>query len=167
MDLYIMRHGIAAARGAPDLATDRQRSLTEEGRTKLRKITRAMKAMELSFDLILSSPYLRAKQTAEIVAGELKARKRLELADELAPGTSPKLFLERLRRSQMLPESVLVVGHEPHLSSLISLLLSGSPTLQIELKKGGLCKLAVPALKTERRATLEWLLTPKQMAAMG
>ena len=90
-----------------------------------RQIAEAMEALELSFDLILSSPYLRARQTAEIVAEAFKARKRLELSDSLTPGGSTKKLVELLNRLQPSPESVLLVGHEPYLSGLISLLVSG------------------------------------------
>ena len=167
MNIYILRHGIAAKRGASNLQTDRRRPLTDEGEKKMRKIAKAMKAMELSFDLILSSPFLRAKQTAEIVTEAFKANKRLEFADELAVGANPKALLARLDRQRPRPRDVLVVGHEPYLSSLISTLLSGSPQLRIELKKGGLAKLSVTSLKASRQATLEWLLTPKQMGLMA
>ena len=167
MNLYILRHGLAAQRSASHLQTDRRRPLTDEGEKKIRKIVRAMKAMELSFDLILTSPFLRAQQTAAIVADVMKARKRLEPADELAVGASPKDLLARLDTRQPHPENVLLVGHEPYLSSLMSVLLAGTPAIKMELKKGGMAKLAVTSLKPGRHATLEWFLTPKQMTLMA
>lgn len=166
MNLYILRHGLAAEPGTPGLASDRQRPLTAKGEKRMRKIARAMKAMELSFDLILSSPLLRAQQTAEIVAEEFKAHKRLELAEALAAEASPKALLEQLDRRHYLPENILLIGHEPFLSSLVSLLLAGRPAVHVELKKGGLGKLALTSLKPGRHATLEWLLTPRQMVLM-
>ena len=75
MDLYLLRHGIAVEPGSPGYAKDADRPLTPEGERKLGQIAEAMEALELSFDLILSSPYVRARQTAEIVAATLKARK--------------------------------------------------------------------------------------------
>ena len=75
MKLYILRHGIAVEPGTPGYETDADRPLTSEGERKMRQIAGAMEALELSFDLILSSPYLRARQTAEIVAEVLTARK--------------------------------------------------------------------------------------------
>jgi phosphohistidine phosphatase len=126
-----------------------------------------MEALGLSFDLILSSPYLRARQTAEIIAEALKARKKLELSDNLTPGGSAKKLVDLLNHLRPSPESVLLVGHEPYLSTLISLLVAGDASLAMVMKKGGLCKLSVESLAPGRCATLEWLLTPKQMALMG
>ena len=167
MNLYVLRHGIAVEPGTPGYANDADRPLTPEGERKLRQIARAIEALELSFDLILSSPFLRARQTAEIVAEILEARKKLELSDSLTPGGSMKKLVELLNRLQPSPESVLLVGHEPHLSGLISLLVSGRETFAVVMKKGGLCKLSAESLKPCRCAVLEWLLTPKQMALMS
>ena len=167
MNIYILRHGIAVDPAAHGFAKDADRPLTTEGERKLWQITEAMEALDLTFDLILSSPYLRARQTAEIVAEGLKARKRLELSDSLTPGGSTKKLVEYLNRLQPPPENVLLVGHEPYLSGLISLLVSGEATLAVVMKKGGVCKLSTGSLKHGRCAALEWLLTPKQMALMA
>ena len=167
MNLYILRHGIAVEPGTPGYEKDADRPLTSEGRRKLRQVAEAMEALELSYDLILSSPYLRARQTAEVIAEALKARKKVELSDSLTPGGSPRKLVELLNHLQPSPESVLLVGHEPYLSSLISLLVSGDAGFTVVMKKGGLCKLSVESLKAGRCAALEWLLTPKQMALMG
>ena len=167
MNLYILRHGIAVEPGTPGYEKDADRPLTPEGEHKLLQIAKAMDALDLSFDVILSSPYVRARQTAEIVAKALKARKALELSDSLTPDSNPKKLVNLLTRLQPLPEKVLLVGHEPFLSGLISLLVFGQVTLAVVMKKGGLCKLSTGALKTGRCASLEWLLTPKQMALMG
>jgi phosphohistidine phosphatase len=167
MNLYILRHGIAVEPGSPGYEKDADRPLTPEGERKLLQIAEAMEALDLAFDLILSSPYLRARQTAEIVAEALKARRKLEFSDSLVPGGSPKKLVEFLNRLQPPPESVLLVGHEPYLSGLVSLLVAGNPSLSMVLKKGGLCKLATESLAPGRCAALEWLLTPKQMALMA
>ena len=167
MNLYILRHGIAVEPGTPGYEKDADRPLTPEGERKLLQIAEAMEALDLTFDLFLSSPYLRARQTAELVAESLKARKKLEYSDCLAPGGNAKKLVETLNRLQPPPDNVLLVGHEPYLSGLISLLISGETTLAVVMKKGGLCKLATEALKHGRCATLEWLLTPKQMARMA
>ena len=167
MELYILRHGIAVEPGTPGYETDAERPLTPEGERKLRQIAEAMEALELSFDLILSSPYQRARQTAEIIAESLRARKKLELSDTLTPGGSTTKLVELLNRLKPSPENVLMVGHEPYLSGLISLLVSGKEHFAVVMKKGGLCKLSTESLKHGRCATLEWLLTPKQMALMA
>ncbi len=167
MDLYILRHGIAVEPGTPGYENDADRPLTPEGQRKLRQIADAMEALELSFDRILSSPYLRARETAEIVAEALGARKKLELSDTLTPGGSFKRLVELLNRLEPSPESVLLVGHEPYLSGLISLLVSGKETFAVVMKKGGLCKLTTGSPRHGRCAALQWLLTPKQMALMS
>jgi phosphohistidine phosphatase len=167
MNLYILRHGIATDPDVAGFATDADRPLTSEGRRKLRRIANAMEALKLSFDLILSSPYLRARQTAEIVAEGLGGHQKLELSDTLTPGGSPEKLIELLNCLQPAPETVLLVGHEPYLSNLISLLVAGDASFAVVLKKGGLCKLSAESLQAGRCATLEWLLTPKQMALMN
>ena len=166
MNLYILRHGIAVERGTPGYAKDADRPLTPEGERKLRLIAEAMQALELRFDLVLSSPYLRARQTAEVVASALDLRKRLDFSDSLVPDGSTHQLVESLNHLRPAPESVLLVGHEPYLSGLISLLVSGKESCLVALKKGGLCKLTTASLKHGRCAALEWLLTPKQMALM-
>jgi len=143
--------------------SDAERPLTVEGVAKMQRATRGMRAMELRFDLIISSPFLRAKQTAEIVAGAFDLGKRLEFSPTLAPEGNPKDLMDSLKRCHSKRNSVLLVGHEPYLGRLISLLLSGSTSLPIELRKGGLCKLSVDTLRYGRCAMLEWLLTPKQL----
>jgi phosphohistidine phosphatase len=167
MNLFILRHGIAVEPGTHGYEKDADRPLTPEGERKLLQIAEAMEALDLTFDLILSSPYLRARQTAEIVAEALKARKRLEFFDSLAPGGSTKKLVELLNCLAPPPQNVLLVGHEPYLSGLVSLLASGGATLTVVMKKGGLCKLTTGSLTHGRCATLEWLLTPKQMALMA
>jgi phosphohistidine phosphatase len=167
MNLYILRHGIATDPTAHNFAKDADRPLTSEGKRKLQQVAEAMEALELSFDLILSSPYLRARQTAEVIAAGLKERKSLELSDSLTPGGSMKKLVELLNHLKPSPGNVLLVGHEPYLSGLISLLVSGDASFAVVMKKAGLCKLLTESLKPGRCAQLEWLLTPKQMALMS
>ena len=81
MKISYLRHGIAVERGTPDFENDSGRQLTAKGKRQLRQTAAAMKKMGLHFDLILSSPFLRARQTAEIVAESLKLKKRLKFSD--------------------------------------------------------------------------------------
>lgn len=166
MNVFILRHGLAVEHGAPGYSKDADRPLTPKGERKLGRIVEAMEALELSFDMILSSPYTRARQTAEIVADALEISKRLELAEELAPGGNFNKLIESITHRKSPPEDVLLVGHEPYLSEFISTLVGGDSGLRITMKKGGLCKLSTETLKPGR-ATLEWLLTPRQMCFMG
>ena len=167
MELYLLRHGLAVEHGTPGFAEDSARPLTPKGRRQLRKIAAAMKQLDLDLDLIMSSPLPRAKQTAEIVAARLKLKKRLKFSNALAPGGDPAILFRQLERTKPAPEKLLLVGHEPDLSRLISRLVTGGVQLQMDFKKGGLCKLDAEKLHAGKCAALLWLLTPKQMKAMA
>ncbi len=167
MNLFILRHGLAVEYGTPGCADDASRPLTVEGKAKLREINHAMKKLDLDFDLILSSPYKRARQTAEITAEELDLIKKLAFSDALTPQGSAKELIGHINQLKPRPENILLVGHEPYLSGLISLLVSGGRNFSVVLKKGGLAKLSSEILKHGRCASLEWLLTPKQMMLIG
>ncbi len=167
MDLYLLRHGLAVEPDAPGFARDAERPLTRKGERKLRAVAGAMREMGLSFDYIFSSPYLRARQTAEKVAEILRQSKKLRITDALVPGANQRELVDELHSLHPAAESVLLVGHEPYLSQLISLLVSGDSDSAVALKKGGLCKLSVAdRLRVGRCAELQWLLTPKQMELM-
>jgi phosphohistidine phosphatase len=166
MNLYLLRHGIAVARGTSSYKKDADRPLTPKGERRLWRIARAMEQMGLSFDIILSSPHLRARRTAEIIGEALKLKKRLAFSEDLTPNGNPKALIEHLDRVKPAPKAVLLVGHEPYLSALISTLVAGKSDLAIDFKKGGLCKLETETLRYARCATLAWLLTPQQMEGM-
>jgi phosphohistidine phosphatase len=163
--LYVLRHAIALERGTPGYADD-QRPLTEEGIVKMRRIAAGMEAMGLSFDLILSSPYVRARHTAEIVARRFDAGPLLRLSENLEPGGNPRTLMEEIADAKDAG-GVMIVGHEPYLSSLISTLLTGKDEVGMTLKKGGLCKLSLDQPHLGKCASLEWLLTPGQLRRIG
>src|SRR5262245_59547423 len=162
MEIYVLRHGIAVERGSPGYKKDSDRPLTKEGEEKVRQIAQALLAMDLRFDLILSSPYIRAEQTAHIVAEELD--EEVTFMDSLVPGGDVQELIAEINEEK--PQRVLLVGHEPDLSRLVSVLFAGDSDAAIELKKGGLCKLTTGKLSFGRSATLNWLLTPKQLRAL-
>lgn len=166
MNIFILRHGIAVERGTPGFDNDADRPLLPKGERRLRAAAAAMEQMDLSFDLILSSPFLRAKRTAEIVAKKLKLKRRLQFSSALTPDGSFKSLIKQLNELRPGPENVLLVGHEPYLSQLISLLVAGDENVAVEMKKGGLCKLEADPLRAGRCAKLAWLLTPAQMELM-
>ncbi len=163
MEIYILRHGIAVERGTPGYKRDGDRPLTEEGVEKMRQIAKAMREMDLQFDVIFSSPYVRAKTTADIVAETLG--ENVTLTDSLLPEANPPELIDEINDEK--PQRVLLVGHEPDLSALISTLICGKRNADIELKKGGLAKLTAETLTYGKCATLNWLLTPKQLRKMG
>lgn len=164
MDLYVMRHSTAAENPPRGSKKDSDRPLTPKGERKAWRVAEALEAFGCSFDLIVSSPYVRARQTAEIVASAFNLQKQLVLSPHLAPSGEPRSLLEYVSGHKPSVSSVLLVGHEPYLGELVSMLVFGARTAGIAFKKGGVCKLACGDLINGRCATLEWLLTPKQMA---
>ena len=166
MNLYFLRHGIAVDPSAQGFAKDAERPLMPKGRRCLRQIAEAMGALKISFDVVLSSPYVRAKQTAEIVVKTLKRRKKLRFSDELTPGGNPKSLIQQLNDLRPKPKNILLVGHEPYLSKLIALLTAGNTNMEIDLKKGSLCKLETDSLRYARCATFVCLLAPRHLALM-
>lgn len=167
MDLFLLRHGVAAAASSDHPGQDSSRALTPEGVRKMQFAAAAIKASGLYFDLILSSPYLRATQTAELVAAALKVRRLVRLSAALAPQADFEKLVEELKNRYPERSSVLLVGHEPYLTGLVSLLASGRPGMTINLKKGGLCKLSVARLRNGSCAALDWLLTPKLLRRLA
>jgi len=162
MTLFILRHGIAVEHDAPGYDRDSDRPLTAEGRRKTRLIARALGKLGIKPDVILTSPFVRAHQTAEIVATELRLKKRLHVCEPLASGGSAKQLIAEINKQHSDAASIMLVGHEPDLSQLASLLLSGKPNgVRIELKKGGLCGLETDELRAGKCAVLQWLAPPK------
>src|ERR1700733_1099984 len=129
MNIFILRHGIAVERGTKGYEKDSERPLTAKGKRQLRKSAGAMRRMKLRFDLILSSPYERARRTAEIVADELKLKKRLKFSDLLKYDNDPIDLIAHLAELNPAPKELLLIGHEPYLSRLISRLVSGDESM--------------------------------------
>lgn len=167
MNIYILRHGIAMEREDWKGKNDSLRPLTREGEKQLKKISKALKKMEVEFDLILSSPFERAKKTAEIVADKLKLKKQLKFSAELKSEGNAEKLISEISKIEPAPKNLLLVGHEPYLSRLISQLVSGENAIEMDFKKAGLCKLRVGKLQFGRCAQFCWLLTPKQMELMA
>jgi phosphohistidine phosphatase len=160
MELYFLRHGLAGQHGDPKYKDDSLRPLTKEGQEKMQRAARGMQILGLTFDTILSSPYLRAKQTAEIVADAYSMK--INLTDNLLPPASLKELLQDIAANYPKSARVLVVGHEPHLTCMICALL-GSKPLDIDFKKGGICYLSV----TQGQGILNWLLTSRQLGLLS
>jgi len=165
MQLYILRHAIAVARGTPEYeGRDDERPLTDDGIKKMEAAAEGMKEIGLTFDRIYTSPILRARHTAEIVADELKAKKILEHADELGNDFSCDAALELIRRAGA-DEKILLVGHQPDLGELAQFLLLGRFGLHISLKKGALMRIDFDGEVVPGEGTLMWLLEPGHLRA--
>ena len=160
MEIYLLRHGIAMDKGEWK-GPDSDRPLTKEGLRKTKKASKGMHHLNLKIDLILTSPFRRAYDTAVIVAKELKLKKKLRIIKSLAVDGDPKALIRYLSQNVHNWESLLLVGHEPYLSSLISVLIAGQGRTGLVLDKGGLAKLTTDSITYDKSAHLEWLLTPK------
>ncbi len=161
MEIYILRHAIAEDHRPG--RRDADRALTDEGRKKLRPVLERARATRVEPSLILTSPYVRAVQTAEMAAEALGYKGTLVRTDALVPGSVPQAaWLEiRDRRGE---KAILLAGHEPLLSAIAAYLL-GVPELAIDFKKGALLRLDVDAAAREPHGALQWLLTPKLAGA--
>jgi phosphohistidine phosphatase len=166
MNLYLMRHGIAVDKDVGTAADDQDRPLTEKGVKRLRRAGRGLSRLDISFDMILTSPVLRARQSADIIARRLGLESRLEESVELAPASTVERLLSGLAGYRDR-QHLLMVGHEPLLSKTLSTLLVGGEDLAIEIRKGSLCRIGIDGLPPTRPAILHWLLTPKQLRLLG
>jgi phosphohistidine phosphatase len=162
IELYILRHAVAESRETWAPRSERERPLTRKGEKEMFRVAKGMKKLDLGLDLILSSPFVRAKRTAEIAAEVLRLEKKLKFSERLGPEAEAEALIPEARRLFGSARKVLLVGHEPFLSELISLLVSGDAAVAIKLRKAGLCKISLDAVK-RGGGILEWLLTPGQL----
>ncbi len=167
MDLYVLRHGLAGDRGSAEYTNDDERPLTPKGVRRMARQVRGLRSLGLSVDVIVSSPLVRAAQTAEIVHEGLQMTGRLVTSDALAPNGSPSRLVSQLATGYSSTGGVMIVGHEPYLSGLISILTTGNAEPVIRLRKGALCKLRLPAPRYGRCGWVEWSMTPKQMVNLS
>jgi phosphohistidine phosphatase len=160
MEIYILRHGAAedARPGHPDA----ERQLTEEGREKLRNVLRRAQAAKVEPSLILTSPLVRAVQTAELAARILGYKGKLATTDALLPSSSPPNVWEEIR-SRRDESVILLAGHEPLLSQVVAFLL-GAPGLQVDLKKAALARIQMDRFGPAPKGILQWLITPRVAA---
>lgn len=164
MILYILRHGIAE--DAPVEGDDGARKLTPKGREKMRDSAEGMRNFGLKFDAILTSPLARATETAEIVAAAYANTPPPQVLPALATGVPPVEAVAALRSFAKL-KHVMIVGHEPQLSAVAAIVMTGSSEGAVmELKKGGCIALHLPARADKGGAELLWMLTPRQLRTL-
>ena len=164
MLLYVVRHAIAFPRTHHDCPPDPERPLTEKGRRRMEEATAGLARLEVAPDRIITSPYVRARETAELVSLGLGfPLVEVEEDESLEPDQDPLVLLAELGRSP--PRSTLVCGHAPHLDRLIARVLN-APEESTELKKGGTACLELPAGPASP-GVLHWLLTPRVLRRLG
>lgn len=163
IELYLIRHAIAEERG-PRWPDDARRPLSDEGARRMRKCARGLVELDVTFDQVLTSPLVRARQTAEILAGAYDPAPPIAIVESLAPDASPAALFAELGSYQRL-RRIALVGHEPGMGELAARLagLGGA----LEFKKGAVCRIDVDALPPADSGTLRWFATPAILRALA
>lgn len=165
MRLYMIRHGTALDRSSSLVSSDSQRPLTKEGDAEMRIHACALKRLGITFEVVMTSPLLRALQTGQIVCEILDCMDRLTTCDELGPGCRIG-ELASLLQKHGTAESVAVVGHNPDLEEMAAHLIGGAGSA-IVFKKGGVCRIDIERLRPHPRGELIWHLSPKILRLLG
>jgi phosphohistidine phosphatase len=167
MRLLVIRHAIAMDRDefAELGESDDRRPLTKRGAKRMRKAAAGLHQIVDAIDVMATSPYTRAVETAEIVSNEFGIVPA-DLVAALVPDVHFDEF-EAWARAYNNEEVVAIVGHEPHLSGLVTWLMTGNDESRIELKKGGACMLTFDSNVRRGAGTLLWLMSPRQLRALA
>jgi phosphohistidine phosphatase len=167
MQVLVIRHAIAEDRVefAKSGKSDNERPLTAEGKRRMERAASGLRELVPTIDVVASSPLVRAKQTADIVAAAYGG-KAVEIVPALSGDGNLKGVVAWLG-SQDVQQTVALVGHEPDLGMLVSYLLTDTTSMAIALKKGAVCLLEFDAPVEPGAATLRWFLAPKQLRAIG
>jgi phosphohistidine phosphatase len=159
MELYIVRHGIAIDREDPKSPADPERFLTEEGIDKAKEIAKRVAGFKIKPELFISSPYVRAMQTAEIFAAAFDySKQKIRRSDSLLPGTETTHFFREISKEKNV-STIFCFGHAPQLDELVATAL-GSKHHVTQLKKAGVAAIELKRL-TPPSGQLLWLATPK------
>lgn len=165
MKLFVVRHGIAIERGEPNCPADPDRFLTEEGIEKTTQVAKAVAALREKADLLISSPYVRSVQTAEIFASALRhAKEKIRRSDALLPGADPLLLFRELALEKGTA-SIFVFGHAPQLDEVIAY-SAGSKHPVTELKKAGIAQIELTRVSPPA-GILVWVCPPKLLRRRG
>jgi phosphohistidine phosphatase len=161
-ELYLIRHAIAAEAGEewPD---DDKRPLTARGVARFKEAVDGLKKLEAGIDEIFTSPLVRAKQTADLLAAGLPGKPTVKILDALAPGHTPGSLMAQLARTARR-RRIALVGHEPSLGELAAHLIGAGRALP--LKKGGVCRIDIESLTSRRPGALTWFVQPKMLRGL-
>ncbi|MGE3955640.1 MAG: phosphohistidine phosphatase SixA [Vicinamibacterales bacterium] len=162
VQLYLIRHAIAEERGEawPD---DTLRPLTRDGKSRMRKVVRGLGRLDVQVDVVLTSPLVRARETAEIVAAAFDPAPRIVVVDALAPDGSHTALLDALKKHARR-KSVALVGHEPDLGRLAARLVGARNPF--EFRKGAVCRIDVARLPPTAPGAVQWFATPAMLRAI-
>ena len=162
-ELYIVRHAIAAERGS-EWPNDDKRPLTDRGIHRFKEEVAGLRSLDVSIDEVITSPLIRAKQTADLLAAGLASKPVVRILKALEPGHSPAAIVSQLARLARRPR-IAIVGHEPGLGELAAHLIGASRPLPF--RKGSICRIDLESLTTKRAGSLIWFLTPKMLRELG
>ena len=156
-ELYLVRHAIAAERGSewPD---DTKRPLTERGIGRFKEAVKGLRHLDVTVDEIFTSPLVRARQTAELLAAGLDGKPPVKVLEALAPGHSFTSLMSQLAKVAKR-RRVALVGHEPDLGELAAHLIGAGRALAF--KKGGVCRIDIGSLSSRRAGSLIWFFPPQ------
>ena len=163
--IYIVRHGTAVDVGEDGVNGDADRHLSKLGRVKTVEVARGLQSLGCVPDCIVSSPLVRARQTAEIMAEILAPGLVIDVVDQLAPGARTLAIVAWLQKRPC--RSALLVGHMPDLNELGSCLLTGQTNVEMVLKKASALHLSFEDEIEPGLACLEWLLQPRMLRALA
>ena len=162
LELYLIRHGVAAERGE-EYPDDSKRPLTGAGIKRLQQAARALNALDIGFDHIITSPLVRTRQTADTLAGALTSTPTISTSDALAPAGTPAGVFHELARHMRKPR-IALVGHEPNIGELTARLIGAR--VPLEFKKGGICRLDFSVFPPKGTGQLRWFVTPRMLRAI-
>jgi phosphohistidine phosphatase len=159
LELYLIRHGVAAERGE-DYPDDSKRPLTNAGISRLKKEAKALDELGVAFDHIITSPLVRTKQTADIFAESLKSKPSVSSSDALAPAGTSTAVIQELAK-HMRKGRIALVGHEPNIGELAGRLIGAR--MPLEFKKGGICRIDFEVFPPKGIGQLRWFVTPRML----
>jgi phosphohistidine phosphatase len=163
LSLYLVRHAIAADRG-DRWADDAERPLTEGGIAKFRRVARGLAEIGVDADRILASPFVRARQTADLLAAALPGEPPVSETPALVPGAAFGDLVEAVSHCRDCA-ALALVGHEPGIGDLAGRLIGASAPL--EFKKGAVCCIDFDAWPPTTPGRLRWFVTPKILKRIG
>lgn len=164
IELYLVRHGIAAERG-PKYPDDRLRPLTPAGGKKFAAGVPGLMELGVVIDFVLTSPLVRARETATLLAAGLKPKPAMAEVEALAPGGRSQAVIEAIKAHAKRHRRLGLVGHEPDLGELAARLLGARGT--IPFKRGAICAIDVDGATPGGPGTLRWLLPPRALRALA
>jgi phosphohistidine phosphatase len=163
LELYLIRHGVAAERGE-EYPDDSKRPLTSDGIARLKKEAKALVELGVEFDQLLSSPLVRAKQTADVFSESMKGKPPIAIIDSLTPAGSPAAVIQDLGK-YMRKARIALVGHEPNMGELAAFLIGAK--VPLPFKKGAICRIDFAIFPPKGKGELCWFVTPRMLRKLS